>query len=121
MTVVPVPTDTTSRRAVAEPALAAGPAPGRQRRLELVSTSVSRPSATTATEVVSGFPKPAEVVPAPSRSLRLVREAGMASAEYAVALIAACAFAAVLLAAVRTSQVMSAIGKLIAAALRVIS
>jgi len=53
--------------------------------------------------------------------LRMVREAGMATAEYAVALIAACAFAAVLLAAIRTGAVMSAIGRLITTALKVIS
>ncbi len=53
--------------------------------------------------------------------LRVVPEAGMATAEYAVALIAACAFAAVLLAAIRTNAVMSAIGRLITTALRVIS
>ena len=50
-----------------------------------------------------------------------VPEAGMATAEYAVALIAACAFAAVLLAAIRTNAVMSAIGRLITTALKVIS
>ena len=53
--------------------------------------------------------------------LRVVREAGMAPAEYAVALIAACAFAAVLLTAVRSGAVLSAIGKLIEKALEVIS
>jgi len=53
--------------------------------------------------------------------LRVVREAGMATAEYAVALIAACAFAAVLLTAVRSGAVLSAIGKLIEKALEVIS
>lgn len=53
--------------------------------------------------------------------LRLVREAGMASAEYAVALIAACAFAAVLLAAIKAGAVLTAIGKLITAALKVIT
>ena len=53
--------------------------------------------------------------------LTAVPEAGMATAEYAVALIAACAFAAVLLAAIRTNAVMSAIGRLITTALKVIS
>ncbi len=53
--------------------------------------------------------------------LRVVREAGMATAEYAVALIAACAFAAVLLTAVRSAAVLSAIGKLIEKALQIIS
>lgn len=53
--------------------------------------------------------------------LRVVREAGMATAEYAVALIAACAFAAVLLTAVRSGAVLSAIGKLIQKALEIIS
>lgn len=52
--------------------------------------------------------------------LRVVREAGMATAEYAVALIAACAFAAVLLTAVRAGAVLTLIGKLIAKALHVI-
>lgn len=56
-----------------------------------------------------------------NRPLRVVQEAGMATAEYAVALIAACAFAAVLLAAIRTGAVMSAIGRLIQTALKVIS
>lgn len=53
--------------------------------------------------------------------LRVVRDAGMATAEYAVALIAACAFAAVLLTAVRSGAVLSAIGKLIQKALEIIS
>lgn len=53
--------------------------------------------------------------------LRVVRESGMATAEYAVALIAACAFAAVLLTAVRSGAVLSAIGKLIQKALEIIS
>lgn len=44
----------------------------------------------------------------------------MATAEYAVALIAACAFAAVLLTVIRAGQVAALIGKLIAAALKVI-
>lgn len=44
-------------------------------------------------------------------------EAGMTTAEYAVGTLAACAFAAVLMAVVRTDAVRSALAKVITAAL----
>lgn len=65
-------------------------------------------------------PGPARGPASGAPALRLVREAGMASAEYAVALIAACAFAAVLLMTIKADG-GGLIGKLIGAALKVIS
>jgi len=49
--------------------------------------------------------------------LRRRAEAGMTTAEYAVGTIAACAFAAVLLAVVRSGTVKSALASVIATAL----
>lgn len=51
-------------------------------------------------------------------SLRRRAEAGMTTAEYAVGTLAACAFAAVLLAVVRSGTVKAALASVIAAALR---
>ena len=50
--------------------------------------------------------------------LRRRAEAGMTTAEYAVGTLAACAFAAVLLAVVRSGGVKSALGGIITTALR---
>lgn len=55
-----------------------------------------------------------------SRRVALIRksaEAGMTTAEYAVGTLAACAFAAVLMAVVRSGPVKSALAKVITAAL----
>jgi hypothetical protein len=49
--------------------------------------------------------------------IRLRAEAGMTTAEYAVGTLAACAFAAVLLAVVRSGAVKSALASVIATAL----
>ena len=49
--------------------------------------------------------------------IRRRSEAGMTTAEYAVGTLAACAFAAVLLAVVRSGAVKSALASVIAAAL----
>ena len=49
--------------------------------------------------------------------MRRVAEAGMTTAEYAVGTLAACAFAAVLLAVVRSGGVKSALAGLITTAL----
>jgi hypothetical protein len=49
--------------------------------------------------------------------MRRVAEAGMTTAEYAVGTLAACAFAAVLLAVVRSGTVRSALASVIATAL----
>jgi hypothetical protein len=54
------------------------------------------------------------------RRVALIRksaEAGMTTAEYAVGTLAACAFAAVLMAVVRSGPVKSALAKVITAAL----
>ncbi len=48
---------------------------------------------------------------------RLRQSAGMTTAEYAVGTMAACAFAAVLLAVVKSGPVKSALGKVITTAL----
>jgi hypothetical protein len=50
-------------------------------------------------------------------TIRRTAEAGMTTAEYAVGTLAACAFAAVLLAVVRSGTVKSALASVIAAAL----
>ena len=50
-------------------------------------------------------------------TIRLRAEAGMTTAEYAVGTLAACAFAAVLLAVVRSGAVKSALASVIATAL----
>lgn len=55
-----------------------------------------------------------------SRRVALIKqsaEAGMTTAEYAVGTLAACAFAAVLMAVVRSGPVKSALAKVITAAL----
>ena len=55
-----------------------------------------------------------------SRRVALIRksaEAGMTTAEYAVGTLAACAFAAVLMAVVRSGPVKSALAKVITSAL----
>lgn len=49
--------------------------------------------------------------------LRQGVDAGMTTAEYAVGTLAACAFAAVLLAVVRSGPIKSALGKVITTAL----
>ncbi|MFW5470732.1 DUF4244 domain-containing protein [Knoellia sp. CPCC 206435] len=49
--------------------------------------------------------------------LKQSAEAGMTTAEYAVGTLAACAFAAVLMAVVRSGPVKSALAKVITAAL----
>ncbi|HLS45199.1 MAG TPA: DUF4244 domain-containing protein, partial [Ornithinicoccus sp.] len=53
------------------------------------------------------------------RAWRRLREAGMTTAEYAVGTIAACAFAAVLLAIVQSGGIESLVTKVIKAALSV--
>ena len=50
-------------------------------------------------------------------TIRRAAEAGMTTAEYAVGTLAACAFAAVLLAVVRSGTVKSALASVIATAL----
>ena len=50
-------------------------------------------------------------------TIRRTAEAGMTTAEYAVGTLAACAFAAVLLAVVRSGTVKSALASVIATAL----
>ena len=55
------------------------------------------------------------------RRLRQQAQAGMTTAEYAVGTLAACAFAAVLMAVVRSGAIKSALTGLIAAALSVAS
>ena len=50
-------------------------------------------------------------------TIRRTAEAGMTTAEYAVGTLAACAFAAVLLAVVRSGTVKSALASVITAAL----
>ena len=52
---------------------------------------------------------------------RLIGEAGMTTAEYAVGTLAACAFAAVLIAVVRSDGVKSALAHLITTALAIAS
>jgi small-conductance mechanosensitive channel len=51
------------------------------------------------------------------RVIRSTTDAGMTTAEYAVGTLAACAFAAVLLAVVKSGPVKSALGKVITTAL----
>jgi len=51
------------------------------------------------------------------RVIRSGADAGMTTAEYAVGTLAACAFAAVLLAVVKSGPVKSALGKVITTAL----
>ena len=51
------------------------------------------------------------------RRVRSFAEVGMTTAEYAVGTLAACAFAAVLLAVVRSGPVKSALARVITAAL----
>lgn len=53
------------------------------------------------------------------RAVRAAAEAGMTTAEYAVGTLAACTFAAVLIAVVKSGAISSALSKLIAAALAV--
>lgn len=55
------------------------------------------------------------------RVLRAATDAGMTTAEYAVGTLAACAFAAVLLAVVRSGAVKSALTGLITSALSIAS
>ena len=55
------------------------------------------------------------------RVLRAAAAAGMTTAEYAVGTLAACAFAAVLMAVVRSGAVKSALTDLIASALSIAS
>ena len=50
-------------------------------------------------------------------ALRRSVDAGMSTAEYAVGTLAACAFAAVLLAVVKSGPIKSALGKVITTAL----
>ena len=52
---------------------------------------------------------------------RLIGDAGMTTAEYAVGTLAACAFAAVLIAVVRSDGVKSALAHLITTALAIAS
>ncbi len=51
------------------------------------------------------------------RAVRLRADAGMTTAEYAVGTLAACAFAAVLLAVVRSGPIRAALAKVITSAL----
>lgn len=53
------------------------------------------------------------------RDVRSVAESGMTTAEYAVGTLAACAFAAVLMAVVKSGAVSAALTKLITSALAV--
>lgn len=55
------------------------------------------------------------------RVIRRAVDAGMTTAEYAVGTLAACAFAATLLAVVRSGAVKSALSNLIASALSIAS
>ena len=55
------------------------------------------------------------------RAVRDAADAGMTTAEYAVGTLAACAFAAVLMADVRSGAVKSALTDLIASALSIAS
>ena len=55
------------------------------------------------------------------RLIRAVADAGMTTAEYAVGTLAACAFAAVLMAVVRSDAVKSALTDLITSALSIAS
>jgi len=55
------------------------------------------------------------------RGIRAAADAGMTTAEYAVGTLAACAFAAVLMAVVRSGAVKSALTGLIKAALSIAS
>lgn len=55
------------------------------------------------------------------RNIRGAVEAGMTTAEYAVGTLAACAFAAVLMAVVRSGAVQSALTNLITSALSIAS
>ncbi len=54
-------------------------------------------------------------------AVRRVADAGMSTAEYAVGTIAACAFAAVLIAIVRSDAVRGALSKVITSALSIAS
>ena len=56
-----------------------------------------------------------------ARRCRRLSEAGMTTAEYAVGTLAACAFAAVLIAVVRSGAVKSALAGLITSALAIAS
>ena len=55
------------------------------------------------------------------RTSRVAAQAGMTTAEYAVGTLAACAFAAVLMAVVRSGAVQSALTNLITSALSMAS
>ncbi len=55
------------------------------------------------------------------RSIRAAVDAGMTTAEYAVGTLAACAFAAVLMAVVRSGAIKSALTGLITSALSIAS
>jgi Protein of unknown function (DUF4244) len=55
------------------------------------------------------------------RVIRTASDAGMTTAEYCVGTLAACAFAAVLMAVVRSGAVKSALAGLISAALSIAS
>ena len=55
------------------------------------------------------------------RAIRATADAGMTTAEYAVGTLAACAFAAVLMAVVRTGAIKSALSGVIRAALSIAS
>jgi Protein of unknown function (DUF4244) len=55
------------------------------------------------------------------RGIRAAAEAGMTTAEYAVGTLAACAFAAVLMAVVRSGAIKSALTGLITSALSIAS
>ena len=57
----------------------------------------------------------------PRRRLRHLADAGMTTAEYAVGTLAACAFAAVLIAVVRSGAIKSALSGLITTALSIAS
>ena len=55
------------------------------------------------------------------RAVRATADAGMTTAEYAVGTLAACAFAATLLAVVRSGAIKSALSALITSALSIAS
>jgi hypothetical protein len=55
------------------------------------------------------------------RAIRATADVGMTTAEYAVGTLAACAFAAVLMAVVRTGAIKSALSGVIRAALSIAS
>ena len=55
------------------------------------------------------------------RAVRAAADAGMTTAEYAVGTLAACAFAAVLMAVVRSDSIKSALTAVIASALSIAS